>query len=145
MYQGTHPVNWCPHDETAIADAEVDYVKRESALHYIRFPLEASDEYLLIATSRPEFIPACVAIEVNPQDERYAKFIGRKAVVPIVNRTVTVIPEESVDPKFGTGVVQICTYGTRRRHNRPQTKLPSSTSYQKRQISEGRQKYAGSH
>ena len=111
MYQGTHPVNWCPRDETAIADAEVDYIKREGVLHYIRFPFEGTSDYALIATSRPEFIPACVAIEVNPKDERYSKYIGKKIVVPIVNRTVTVIADECVDPAFGTGVVMICTYG----------------------------------
>ncbi len=111
MYQGTHPVNWCPHDETAIADAEVDYVKRDGVLHYIRFPFEDASNYALIATSRPEFIPACVAIEVNPNDERYSKYVGKKIVVPIINRSVTVIADECVDPAFGTGVVMICTYG----------------------------------
>jgi valyl-tRNA synthetase len=111
MYQGTHPVNWCPHDETAIADAEVDYVKRDGALYYIRFPFEGTVDYALIATSRPEFIPACVAIEVNPDDERYGKYIDKTIVVPIVNRHVKVIADECVDPAFGTGVVMICTYG----------------------------------
>jgi valyl-tRNA synthetase len=111
MYQGTHPVNWCPRDETAIADAEVDHIKREGTLHYIRFPLEGTKESLLIATSRPEFIPACVAVEVNPADERYNKYIGSKIGVPLMNRSVTIIGDECVDPKFGTGVVQICTYG----------------------------------
>jgi valyl-tRNA synthetase len=145
MYQGTHPVNWCPHDETAIADAEVDYVKREGTLHYIRFPLEGSSEYLLIATSRPEFIPACVAVEVNPSDERYKKYIGRKIAVPLINRSVTIIGEESVDPCFGTGVVQICTYGDKEdvktvlKHKLPVIRLLTNNG----QISEAGCKYAG--
>ncbi len=111
MYQGKHPVNWCPHDETAIADAEVDYVKRDGVLHYIRFQFEGTHEYAVIATSRPEFIPACVAIEVNPQDTRYCKYIGKTMLVPLFGRSVPVIADECVDPTFGTGVVMICTYG----------------------------------
>lgn len=111
MYQGAHPVNWCPRCETAIADAEVDYEKHQGTLNYIRFPLEGTSENLTIATSRPEFIPACVAVEVHPNDNRFNKYIGRTIVVPIVNRTVKIIADEAVDPSFGTGVVMICTYG----------------------------------
>ncbi|MGQ9625111.1 MAG: valine--tRNA ligase, partial [Candidatus Bathycorpusculaceae bacterium] len=111
MYRGKHPVNWCPRCETAIADAEVDYEEREGMLHYIRFPLEGGSGHLLIATTRPEFIPACVAVAVNPVDDRFNKHIGRKITVPLVNRTVEIIPDEDVDPSFGTGVVMICTYG----------------------------------
>ncbi len=111
MYQGTHPVNWCPRCETAIADAEVNYEEREGTLHYIRFPLEKSSEHLLIATTRPEFIPACVAVAVNPTDTRFNKYAGQRIIVPIVNRTVEIIPDENVLPSFGTGVVMICTYG----------------------------------
>jgi valyl-tRNA synthetase len=145
MYQGTHPVNWCPRDETAIADAEVDHTKKEGTLHYIRFKLEGSNEHLLIATSRPEFIPACVAVEVNPKDERYGKYIGRKISVPLINREVTIIGEESVDPCFGTGVVQICTYGDKEdvktvlKHKLPVIRLLTESG----KISEAGCKYAG--
>ncbi len=145
MYQGTHPVNWCPRDETAIADAEVDHVKKEGTLYYIKFFLAGTNEHLLIATSRPEFIPACVAIEVNPNDERYSKYIGRKIVVPLMNREVTVIADEAVDPKFGTGAMQICTYGDKEdvktviKHKLPVIRLITQNG----QISEAGCKYAG--
>ncbi len=145
MYQGTHPVNWCPRCETAIADAEVDYDKREGTLHYIRFPLEGNSNFLLIATSRPEFIPACVAVEVNPSDERFNKLIGKKIVVPLVNRTVAVIGDEAVDPSFGTGVVQICTYGDKEdvktvmKHKLPVIPLLTESG----RITENGGKYAG--
>jgi valyl-tRNA synthetase len=111
IYQGTHPINWCPRCETAIADAEVEHETREGTLHYIKFPLANSKEHLTIATTRPELLPACVTVAVNPNDERYKKFIGKEIHVPIAEKKVKIIAEDMVDPKFGTGVVMVCTYG----------------------------------
>jgi len=111
IYQGTHPINWCPRCETAIADAEVEHVTREGSLHYIRFELGDKKSSLTIATTRPELLPACVTVAVHPNDERYQQYIGKNINVPVANRQVKIIPDNLVDPKFGTGVVMICTYG----------------------------------
>ena len=110
IYKGTHPISWCTSCETAIADAEVEHEQKEGTLHYIKFMLEDKN-HLLIATSRPELLPACVTVAVNPKDSRYSKYVGKNITVPIANRQVKIISERSVDPDFGTGVLMICTYG----------------------------------
>lgn len=110
IYRGKHPVNWCPRCETAIADAEVEYDTRNAQLYYIKFKLE-EDGFLEIATTRPELIPACVMVAVNPEDERYAKYVGKKIHVPTTDREVPIVADDMVDPKFGTGVVMICSFG----------------------------------
>jgi valyl-tRNA synthetase len=110
VYKGTHPISWCTSCETAIADAEVEHEQKEGTLHYIKFTLENGD-HLIIATSRPELLGACVTVAVNPQDSRYKQYIGKNVHVPIADRNVKIISERSVDPAFGTGVLMICTYG----------------------------------
>ena len=110
IYRGTHPVNWCPRCSTAIADAEVEYESREGRLHYIRFRMKGGGS-IPIATTRPELIPACVAVAVHPDDERYSEYVGGTVEVPLVGREVPIIEDEAVDPDFGTGAVMICTYG----------------------------------
>lgn len=111
IYQAEHPVNWCPRCGTAIAFAEVEYDSRTTTLNYLRFLAE--DGYVEIATSRPELLPACVAVAVNPEDERYKKHIGKEVRVPLFDYPVPVFSDPAVDPNFGTGIVMICTFGDR--------------------------------
>ncbi len=109
IYREDHPVNWCPRCATAIAFAEVEYDTRTTTLNYMRF--ESKDGLLEIATTRPELLPACVAVAVNPDDERHIGFVGKTVKVPVFDYEVPVIADRAVDPSFGTGVVMICTFG----------------------------------
>lgn len=105
VYQQNHPVNWCPRCETAIAFAEVEYDAGDTLLNYLNF------DTLKIATTRPELLAACVAVAVNPDDNRYSKYVNTEVKVPVFGHNVRVIADKSVDPTFGTGVVMICTFG----------------------------------
>jgi len=104
-----HPVMWCTKCGTSLAKAEVGYKEKEGTLYDIRIPV--GGEFIAISTTRPEFLPACVAIFVHPEDERYKKFIDKKAILPIFNREVPILANREVDKEFGTGVVYLCTYG----------------------------------
>ncbi len=101
---------WCPSCETAIAQVEMEDRKEKAKLYYIRFDVEGG-ESITIATTRPELMPACVAIYVHPEDERYRHLIGKRAKLPIFGREVPIMANEDVDMEYGTGVVYHCTFG----------------------------------
>jgi len=111
IYRGYHPVTFCPRCETTIALAEIEYRKGKTKLNYILFG--EGEKSIVIATTRPELIPACVAIAVHPEDERFKDKVGMKVKVPATSYEVEVIADEDVDPEYGTGAVMICTFGDR--------------------------------
>jgi len=106
IYKAYHPVIFCPRCETTIALAEIEYKTKKTSLYYVVF-----EEDVVIATTRPELIPACVAIAVHPKDERHKNLVGKHVTVPISNQKVKIISDDEVDPTFGTGIVMICTFG----------------------------------
>lgn len=109
VYRKEFPVHWCSRCGTALAQAETGYIQKRGKLYYIKFKLDR--ESIIIGTTRPELLNACVAIAINPNDERYKDILGKEVEVPIFGQKVRIIQDEAVDPKFGTGIVMICTYG----------------------------------
>lgn len=107
IYRGNYIVNWCPKDHTAISDDEVQYSEAQAHLWYIRYPLENSDEFATVATTRPETMLGDTAVAVNPNDKRSKHLIGKNALLPIVGRTLPIVADRSVDPLFGTGIVKV--------------------------------------
>ncbi|MDU5230538.1 MAG: valine--tRNA ligase, partial [Anaerococcus sp.] len=107
IYQGNRIVNWDVEAETAISDAEVYHVEKEGNLWYIKYFFENSDEYLTIATTRPETMFGDLAVAVNPEDTRFKDKIGKNVILPIVGRKIPVIEDSYVDMEYGTGCVKI--------------------------------------
>ena len=127
IYKGTRITNWCVNCHTALSDIEVEHEDTSGHLWYVRYPVVGEeDTYLTIATTRPETIPGDTAVAVNPEDERYAKLIGKTLRLPILNREIPVIADSYVDTKFGTGAVKITPshdpndYEMGLRHNLPE-------------------------
>lgn len=108
IYKGVRMVNWDPAALTAVSDEEVIYKEEKSKLYYLRYRIEGeSDEYITIATTRPETILGDTAVCVNPNDERFKRLAGKKCIVPLVNRVIPIIQDEYVDMEFGTGALKI--------------------------------------
>lgn len=112
IYRGERMINWDPMAKTALSNEEVIYKDVEGAFYHIKYPLVDSDEYLDIATTRPETMFGDTAVAVNSNDERYKKYIGKKVILPIVNREIPIIADEHADPEKGTGVVKTTPNGT---------------------------------
>lgn len=107
VYRDYRPVNYCIRCQTSLSDLEVERKEQEGKLYYVRYPLKDSDQYLLVATTRPETMLADVALAINPKDERLISFVGKKVILPILNRELPVISDSRVDPKFGTGILKV--------------------------------------
>jgi valyl-tRNA synthetase len=125
IYRGRYIVNWCPRCLTALSDEEVDHVETNGQLWYLRYPLEDEERSVTVATTRPETMLGDTGVAVNPKDSRYAKLIGRRAILPLVRRPIPIVADDSVDPKFGTGAVKLTPahdandFQTAQRHNLP--------------------------
>ena len=125
IYRGPRLINWSPGLKTAVSDLEVEYSEEPGTLYYFRYPLAGSDEFIPVATTRPETLLGDTAIAVNPDDDRYQHLIGRMALVPLLNREIPVIADDAVSREFGTGAVKItpghdpADYEIGARHNLP--------------------------
>jgi len=107
IYKGNRIINWCPNCITALSDAEVEYDEQQGNFWHIRYPVKDSDEFVEIATTRPETMLGDTAVAVHPEDERYTHLVGKTLVLPLVGREIPVIADEYVEKDFGTGCVKI--------------------------------------
>ena len=111
VYQTESPTMWDVDFQTAIAQAEVEDRPAPGAFHHVRFAIEGSDQTFMIATTRPELLPACVGVAAHPEDERYQGLFGKRAVTPLFHAPVPIFPSTLVDREKGTGILMVCTFG----------------------------------
>ena len=129
IYQGEYLVNWCPRCTTAISDLEVEYQPAQGHLWHIRYPVEGSDDRVVVATTRPETMLGDTAVAVHPDDERYAHLVGGTVILPLMDRKIPVIADSFVDREFGTGIVKVTPghdpndFEAGRRHQLPIVKV----------------------
>ena len=107
IYRGEKIINWDPVAQTALSNEEVKYREDKGAFYHIKYFIEGTDEYLDVATTRPETLFGDTAVAVNANDKRYQKYVGKNVILPIVNKLIPVITDDHADPEFGTGVVKI--------------------------------------
>ena len=107
IYKGKRMINWCPSCHTSISDAEVEYEEENSHLWHIRYKIKDSDKYVIVATTRPETMLGDTAVAVHPDDERYKDIVGKKCILPIMNKEIPIIADSFVEKEFGTGCVKI--------------------------------------
>ncbi len=107
IYRGERIINWCPHCQTSISDAEVEYAEKDGSFWHVRYPFADGSGYVELATTRPETMLGDTAVAVHPDDERYKSLVGKKLILPLVNREIPLIADEYVEMDFGTGVVKI--------------------------------------
>ena len=126
IYQGPRMINWSPGLQTAVSDLEVEYSEEQGKLYHFKYMLaDGSGDYIPVATTRPETIPGDTAVAVHPEDARYARFVGKSVVVPILNREIPVVADDYVTKEFGTGALKITPghdphdYEIGQRHNLP--------------------------
>jgi len=145
IYRGRYMVNWCPRCQTAISDLEVVHNERTGQLWYIRYPLIGANGHLIVATTRPETMLGDTALAVHPDDDRYKHLVGKKAMLPLMNREIPIIADTYVDREFGTGVVKITPahdpndFEVGKRHNLPEIDVMTDDAH----MSEAAGKYAG--
>ena len=126
IYRGKYIVNWCPRCGTAISDLEVKHEEVQGKLYEIRYPVIGSDEFITVATTRPETMLGDTAVAVNAKDERYTHLHGKKVLLPLMNREIPIIVDELAQPEFGTGAVKVTPahdpndFEAGKRHNLPQ-------------------------
>lgn len=145
IYRGERIINWCPHCCTSISDAEVEFSEQEGNFWHIRYPIKDSDEYVEIATTRPETLLGDTAVAVNPNDERYKNIVGKMLILPIVGREIPVVADDYVEMDFGTGCVKITPahdpndFEVGLRHNLPVINVMDDTAH----MNENAGKYQG--
>ena len=129
IYKGERITNWCPKCNTSISDIEVEYEEQAGHFWHIKYPVKDSNEFVTVATTRPETMLGDTAVAVNPEDERYAHLVGKTLILPLANKEIPVIADSYVDKEFGTGCVKITPahdpndYEVGLRHNLPQVRV----------------------